>query len=53
MNICEATIKSLEREQTTIRLPAELKERIQKEADNKGISFNAMMIILIEQGLEY
>ena len=27
-----------EREQTTIRLPAELKERLQQEADRKGIT---------------
>lgn len=39
------------REQTTIRLPSELKEKIQKEADRLGISFNAMVLILLEKGL--
>lgn len=42
----------MEREQTTIRLPAELKEKIQQEADRRGMSFNAMLIILVEKGLE-
>lgn len=32
-----------EREQTTIRLPAELKERLQREADKYGISLNALI----------
>lgn len=34
----------MEREQTTIRLPVELKEKLLQEADKNGISFNAMMI---------
>ncbi len=29
-----------EREQTTIRLPVELKEQLQQEADKRGFSFN-------------
>lgn len=37
------------REQTTIRLPAELKRELQREADEKGISFNAYIIILLQQ----
>lgn len=41
-----------EREQTTIRLSIELKERIQKEADDVGISFNAMVIVLIKKALD-
>lgn len=40
------------KEQLTIRLPAELKEKIQAEADEKGISINAVVIILILKGLE-
>lgn len=40
----------MEREQTTIRLPAELKEVLQQEADRMGMSFNALLImILIEE----
>ena len=42
----------MDREQMTIRLPVDLKERIQREADWKGISFNAELIVLIRKGLE-
>lgn len=42
----------MEREQTTIRLPAELKEQIQRKADGFGISFNSMVITLLRKGLE-
>ncbi|WP_353958286.1 ribbon-helix-helix protein, CopG family [Bacteroides acidifaciens] len=41
----------MEREQVTIRLPAELKERIQQKADAMGISFNALVIILLRKSL--
>ncbi len=40
------------REQTTIRLPADLKEQIQQEADELEISFNGTVILLIRKGLE-
>lgn len=43
----------MEREQVTIRLPAELKERLQQEADRQGISFNAMVILAIRRGIDY
>lgn len=39
------------REQTTIRLPLDLKEQIQKQADKMGISFNSMVLILLQKGL--
>lgn len=39
----------MEREQITIRLPAELKERIQQEADRKGISFNQFLLLLLSE----
>lgn len=42
----------MNREQITIRLPSKLKQRIQKEADGMGISFNAMLIIFLERGLK-
>lgn len=42
----------LEREQTTIRLPAELKERIQLEADSEGQSFNHKIVQLIQYAFE-
>ena len=41
----------MEREQTTIRLPVELKVKLQQEADKNGISFNAMMVWAIQKGL--
>jgi predicted DNA-binding protein len=40
----------MEREQTTIRLPAELKEQLQQEAEQIGISFNAYILMLIDKG---
>ena len=40
------------REQTTIRLPAELKKQLQQEADRRGISLNALVLILINKGLQ-
>ena len=42
----------MEREQTTIRLPAELKEKIQREADRRGDSFNETIIRLLRKGLQ-
>ena len=44
--------EGMEREQTTIRLPAELKEKLQQEADRLGISFNEMVIKFIHVGME-
>lgn len=41
----------MEREQTTIRLPAELKEQLQQEADKLGISFNGLVVSFIRKGL--
>lgn len=35
------------KEQTTVRLPLELKERIQKKADRKGMSFNELVLIIL------
>lgn len=43
----------MEREQTTIRLPADLKDRIQREADRRGITFNQMVMIIISQYLDH
>ena len=42
-----------EREQTTIRLPAELKERLQQEADRKGISFNAIVVSIFDDYINH
>ena len=43
--------EEMEREQTTIRLPAELKKKLQQEADKIGISFNEIVIKLLNEGL--
>ncbi len=42
--------ESSEREQTTIRLPVEMKEELQREAVKKGISLNAYILLLIDTG---
>ena len=41
-----------EREATIIRLPKELKDKLVKQADNMGISVNALVIILLNQSLQ-
>lgn len=38
-----------EREQTTIRLPTELKEKLQREADRIGISLNALILRVLNE----
>ena len=38
---------------TTIRLPVELKEQLEQEADKRGISLNAEMLICLRKGLEH
>lgn len=38
----------MEREQTTIRIPVELMEQLKQEAEHRGISFNAYVLILID-----
>ena len=42
----------MNREQTTIRLPAELKAEIQRKADQENQSLNAEIILLLRRGLE-
>lgn len=39
----------MEREQTTIRLPVKLKELIQQKADKMGISFNALILLILKE----
>lgn len=43
----------MNRTQTTIRLPSELKEQLQKQADEMGVSFNAYVLLLIDKGRQY
>lgn len=45
-------MESGEREQTTLRLPAELKEKLQQEAVEKGISLNGYILLLIDTGYQ-
>ena len=40
------------KEQITIRLPAELKERLQHEADRRDVSFNGLVTEFLWMGLE-
>lgn len=42
----------MKREQTTIRLHADLKEQIQREADKRGDSFNETVIRLLRKALK-
>lgn len=37
------------KEQTTIRIPAELKEKIQQEAERKGMSFNQLVLLILKE----
>ena len=41
-----------EREQTTIRLPASLKEQLQREAAEKGMSLNAVIVFKIQRAYQ-
>lgn len=45
-------MKKDNREQTTIRLSEEMKERLQQEADKRGISLNAFVNLIIREHLE-
>ena len=42
----------MNREQTTIRLPAELKEQLQQEAERQEISFNKLVMMAIKSFLQ-
>ena len=42
----------MEREQLTLRIPEELKEALQKEAQEKGISLNALIIQLLQREVQ-
>ena len=43
----------MEREQTTIRLPAELKEQLQQEADRRGITLHDLIVFILWKGLQH
>ena len=48
---CLEVIKGMEREQTTIRLPSDLKEEIQMEADKTGLAFNQLVLMILKEWL--
>lgn len=37
----------MQREQTTIRLPAELKERLQREAEERGYTMTDLILFIL------
>lgn len=41
----------MEREQTTLRLPITLLERLKRQAQEMGVSLNACIILCLEEGL--
>jgi predicted HicB family RNase H-like nuclease len=40
----------MDREQTTLRLPADLLAQLKREAQERNVSFNAYVLWLIEKG---
>ncbi len=42
----------MEREQVTIRLPAEMKKELQQEADKRGLGFNSLVLLIIRDYLK-
>ena len=40
----------MDREQTTIRLPAELKEQLQREADRRGFTLHDLIVFILWRG---
>ncbi|HBF1131383.1 TPA: Arc family DNA-binding protein [Clostridioides difficile] len=42
----------MEIEQTTIRLPRELKEKLEKQASKKGRSFNSILLSILQEFIQ-
>ena len=42
----------MNREQMTLRVPPELKEALQEEAQRKGISFNSLVCLILRERIE-
>ena len=40
------------REQTTLRLPRELMDKLRQQAQEMGISVNALILLLIDKGFQ-
>lgn len=45
-------MSTIDREQTTLRLPVELMERLRRQAQEMGISTNALILLLIDKGFQ-
>ena len=45
--------KSIEQEQTTIRLPTGLKDRLQQEADRRGITLHDLIVFILWKELQH
>ena len=43
----------MEREQTTIRLPVKLKEKLQVKAKKKGYSLNQLLLIILKEYINH
>nr|WP_219699803.1 Arc family DNA-binding protein [Clostridioides difficile] len=42
----------MEIEQTTIRLPRELKKKLEKQASKKGRSFNSILLSILQEFIQ-
>lgn len=49
--ICEKEVRSVseKREQTTLRVPEELLEWLKEEAERRGVSLNAMLLMILNE----
>lgn len=48
----EKKVEEMNREQITLRVPPELKEALQEEAQRKGISFNSLVCLILRERIE-
>lgn len=46
-------MKKTEKEQTTIRLPAGLKEQLQQEADRRAITLHDLIVFILWEALQH
>ncbi len=45
-------MEGMDREQTTVRLPSDLKQWLWEEADRLAISFNAVVVMILQKERE-
>lgn len=43
----------MEREQTTIRLPADMKAELQRQAEDKNLNFNALVLLILDEFVQH